>query len=81
MFMILIHYLFIVGLVYAFVFGLSILDKDCPCEIQFRPRDLWLGVYPRVRGGDTLRVLEVWVCLLPTLPVYFFWYIDRPDNN
>lgn len=48
-------------------------------RIEFKPQDLWVGVYWRVSKGVvdykewTYRNYDVWVCLLPTLPIHISW--------
>lgn len=45
----------------------------------WEPRDIWLGVYwnvakqPHENGGILWRQRQVYVCLLPMLPVLFQW--------
>lgn len=37
-------------------------------RLEFNPRDLWIGAYwKRSEGGG----LDVWVCLVPALPLHF----------
>jgi hypothetical protein len=42
-------------------------------RIEFKPRDLWIGAYWK-RLGNTL---DLWVCLLPCLPIHFCWVWSR----
>lgn len=42
-------------------------------RLQWRPRDLWVGVYWVTDG----HCLDAWVCLLPCLPVHVSaWWHD-----
>jgi hypothetical protein len=51
--------------------------------IDFVPNDIWVGVYWRV---DPLywkgeKLLKVWVCLIPMLPIYFVLAIGEEKNG
>lgn len=58
-------------------------------RLEFSPRDVWLGLrwlhkaepagYGTVRTGGTMTRLDVWVCLLPCLPVRLTWLRGYPD--
>jgi hypothetical protein len=49
-------------------------------RLEFKPADLWIGLYfkrgeawngdPHM-GGKPLVITDVWVCLLPMLPIHF----------
>lgn len=42
------------------------------CRIEWKPQDLWVGVFwKRQTGYRGLPSLDVWVCLLPMLPIHF----------
>lgn len=38
-------------------------------QLQFEPRDLWIGVFWDFRGSD----LHLWVCLVPAFPFHFIF--------
>jgi hypothetical protein len=37
--------------------------------IKFEPRDIWVGVYWLTDGWGVIRVLTLYICLLPCLPL------------
>jgi hypothetical protein len=49
--------------------------------VEFKKQDLWIGAYwdRAVRfptGGYAFVSLDVWVCLIPCLPIHFqFWWV------
>lgn len=46
-------------------------------HILFEPHDLWIGVYWRtfMEGGD--KMLQLYVCILPTLPIQITFPIRK----
>ena len=38
--------------------------------IEFEPRDLWVGVYWDYQGIGTLKHLDIYVCIVPMLPIH-----------
>ncbi len=48
-------------------------------RLIFEPRDLWIGVYwtPVVGLLGNLIALDVYVCIVPCLPVLLTWGVDR----
>ena len=36
-------------------------------RVEWKPEDLWIGVYWRRAGGR----LDIWLCLLPCIPLHF----------
>lgn len=43
-------------------------------SLKFEPRDLWIGVYwNRPYWG-----LEVYICIVPCLPIKLTWYYELP---
>lgn len=43
-------------------------------RVQFEPRDLWIGVY----WDKRVLLLNVYVCLLPMLPIRVQVWLGRP---
>jgi hypothetical protein len=43
--------------------------------LEFKLQDCWVGVYWEVtkRPHSKSMVVDLWVCLLPTLPMHFQW--------
>ncbi len=53
------------------------------CRVEWKPQDCWIGVFWK-RGGQwpgfgTVS-LDVWVCVLPMLPVHFGYLIAIPNE-
>lgn len=46
-------------------------------RFEFEPRDLWLGVYWNWQVLPLADVLDVYVCLLPTLPIRFRRFFNQ----
>lgn len=44
---------------------------------EFEPRDLWLGVYWNWRVLALADVLDVYVCLVPTLPLHIRHFYNQ----
>lgn len=45
-------------------------------EVQFKIQDAWVGAYwKRFHdvAGDPRWTYELWVCLIPFVPIYFTW--------
>lgn len=45
-------------------------------EFQWKPQDCWIGVFWKTHHvktdqGDKPFVTDLWVCLLPMVPIYF----------
>lgn len=40
-------------------------------SIKFEPRDLWIGVFWTRQGGPAYYILDIYICLLPMLPIRF----------
>lgn len=38
-------------------------------RFEFKPQDCWIGVFWKSDSWD----LDVWVCLLPMVPLHFGW--------
>lgn len=39
------------------------------CQLEWKPEDLWVGAFWK-RTGNTV---DLWVCLLPCLPIHVSW--------
>ena len=43
-------------------------------HLEFKPQDLWIGVFwKRTRCAGPHQFLDIWVCLLPMVPIHFGW--------
>lgn len=51
--------------------------KDMPLRrgvrIEFKPQDLWVGVFWKKNGP----LLDVWICLVPMLPIHVRWFFKQ----
>ena len=47
--------------------------RDWNLQLEFKPQDLWIGLYWRREGN----CVDVWVCLLPCLPLHFSCWGER----
>jgi hypothetical protein len=52
---------------------------------RFEPRDLWIGAFWKVTRAryfrdDSIVKVEVWICILPTLPLYVRWQPYEGDE-
>ncbi len=47
-------------------------------RVEWKPQDCWIGVFWR---QDHPWTLDVWICLLPLLPIHFGWraQIEAPS--
>jgi len=44
-------------------------------RLEFKPEDFWIGAFWRSKDcGDSVRRFDLWVCLLPMLPIHFWRY-------
>jgi len=59
-------------------------------RLEFKPQDCWVGVYWRRTpwGGMYLDrgwlqgcVTDVWICLVPMLPIHIRWGRGKPDAS
>lgn len=58
--------------------GLTFVIGNVQIWIHFEPRDMWFGVYWNREDGFN----EVYVCLLPMIPIRFMWmyeYTEEPS--
>jgi hypothetical protein len=47
--------------------------------LEWKPADLWRGVYPRRERQFADRwQYDVWVCVVPCLPVHLTWWRGLP---
>lgn len=44
------------------------------CAIEWKLQDLWVGVYWKRIGN----AWDIWVCLLPCLPLHVSWWFRDP---
>ena len=56
-------------------------------RLEWKPEDLWVGVFwKQDNSRDSLLVAfpfafdryDLWLCLLPCLPIHVTWYRERP---
>jgi hypothetical protein len=52
-------------------------------RFEWKPQDCWLGVFWKktAQRGGTSRRLDVWICLLPMLPLHFGYHEDPLLND
>jgi hypothetical protein len=51
----------------------QILREKLPSiRVKFEPRDIWIGVY----WNKPYYGLEVYICVVPCLPIKLQWYYD-----
>lgn len=45
-------------------------------RIEFKLADMWIGAFWKVAGlpSGFIRRYDVWVCLLPCLPLHIWWF-------
>lgn len=54
-------------------------------QLEFKIRDMWVGVFwhavepdkSMVKGSKTPRDVDIWVCIIPCLPIHFWAYWKR----
>jgi hypothetical protein len=42
-------------------------------RLEFKPQDLWIGVRWAHCADSPYRRTDVWICLLPMLPLHIWW--------
>lgn len=42
-------------------------------RLEFKPADLWIGVFPKKNGP----MLDVWICLVPMFPIHIRWFFRQ----
>jgi hypothetical protein len=52
--------------------------KDFNIHIEFKLEDMWVGVYwkSKYKASNLTRHIDIWVCLLPCLPIHISYYKD-----
>ena len=53
-------------------------------SFKFEPRDLWIGVYwdqPDIHPVLGFAGINIYVCILPTLPIKFEYYWELKDEQ
>lgn len=43
-------------------------------SIEWKPQDLWVGAFWRKTKFDRHTGYDIWVCLIPCLPIHVWWY-------
>jgi hypothetical protein len=43
-------------------------------RLEFKPQDLWVGVYWKTYPETMYKVYSIWVCLLPMVPLHLVFY-------
>ena len=46
------------------------------CQLQFRPRDLWIGLYYVTEG----HCVDAWICLVPCVPIHLSWWYHDSEQ-
>lgn len=53
--------------------GKRLLFDGWACGVEFKPQDLWIGLYWKRIGN----CWDFWLCLLPCVPLHFsMWWHD-----
>lgn len=48
-------------------------SRNWNCELEWKPQALWIGAYWKRLGN----CIDLWVCLLPCLPIHISWWWSR----
>lgn len=54
-------------------------------RLEFKPQDCWIGVfwkrgrYHNSATGEVGSMTDVWICVLPLLPVHIRWFHSLAD--
>ena len=54
-------------------------------RLEWKPQDCWIGAfwkrgkYHNSETGDTGTMTDLWICLVPMLPVHVRWFRSRGD--
>jgi hypothetical protein len=47
------------------------------CRLEFKLEDCWVGVFWRTtEAHDNAKRVDVWVCLLPMLPLHLVFFVS-----
>ena len=46
---------------------------DFSVRLEFKPQDLWIGVFWKTTQKCHGSYVDLWVCILPMVPVHFSW--------
>jgi len=46
-------------------------------ELEWQPRDVWVGLYWKRIG----HCVDAWICLLPCLPLHISWWWTREPEE
>jgi len=56
------------------------MDKVIPrlvyCHFQFKLEDMWVGAFWRTCRVEGCPGLQLWVCLIPCVPLYSIWKLS-----
>jgi hypothetical protein len=44
-------------------------------RFEFKPADCWIGLYTAIQPWRYSETREVWVCVLPMLPLHLRWRV------
>jgi hypothetical protein len=47
--------------------------NDWRLRLEFKPADLWIGAFIKRRRVLAASFWDLWVCLIPMLPIHFAW--------
>ncbi len=50
-------------------------------RFRFEPRDIWVGIYWKWWKCVAGKYLDVYVCILPMLPISFHFYADTLEKK
>jgi hypothetical protein len=51
--------------------------KLTSAKFEWKLADLWIGVFWKRSNGLACKVLDVWICLLPCVPLHLRFYKDE----
>jgi hypothetical protein len=51
-------------------------------RIEFKPQDCWIGAFWKTQvhfetGGGSYYRVDLWICLIPMIPLHLWWRITR----
>jgi hypothetical protein len=50
------------------------------CRLEFKPQDMWVGAYWHSHHVNDAHILDIWVCILPMLPIHIQINTIRVDE-